>query len=163
MCAGAKVILDLPRTLQVLESLGVPVVGYETNEFPAFFSRESGLQLHHRLETPEEAARLIEMQWDLGVGAGIIFANPPPANCALPRKELESLIAGALESAEAAGVRGKAVTPFLLEGLVRRSGGRTLQTNIALLIHNARVAARVAVAFSARKRQNKGSSGYYGR
>lgn len=155
--SGAKAILDLPRTLEVLETLGVPVVGYGTNEFPAFFSRESGLKLHHRVDTPGEAARMMEMQWDLGMHGGIIFANPLPADLALSRKALESLIAAALASAEASNIRGKAVTPFLLQELARRSGGRTLQANIALLIHNAQVAARIAVAYNAKRRPTRGA------
>jgi pseudouridylate synthase len=158
VCAGAKAILDLPRTVEVLETLGIPVVGYATNEFPAFYSRESGLPLQHRVDAPDEAARLMCIHWDLGwlgqgTTAGILIVNPPPADAALPRDEVESLVAGALESAEAAGIRGKNVTPFLLEELGRKSGGRTLQTNIALLLANARLAAGIAVAYSARKSQ----------
>ena len=156
VCAGAKAILDLPRTVEVLETLGIPVVGYATNEFPAFYSRESGLPLQHRVDTPDEAARLMCIHWDLGwlghgTSAGIVIVNPPPAESALARVEVESLVADALESAEAAGIRGKSVTPFLLEELSRKSGGKTLQTNIALLIANARLAAAIAVAYSARK------------
>ena len=156
VCAGAKAILDLPRTVEVLETLGIPVVGYATNEFPAFYSRESGLPLQHRVDTPDEAARLMCIHWDLGwlghgTSAGIVIVNPPPAESALARVEVESLVADALESAESAGIRGKSVTPFLLEELSRKSGGKTLQTNIALLIANARLAAAIAVAYSARK------------
>jgi pseudouridylate synthase len=158
VCAGAKAILDLPRTVEVLETSGIPVVGYGTNEFPAFYSRESGLPLQHRVDAPDEAARLMCIHWDLGwlgqgSSAGVLIVNPPPADAALPRAEVEALVAEALESAEAAGIRGKAVTPFLLEELGRRSGGRTLQTNIALLLANARLAAEIADAYSARKAQ----------
>jgi pseudouridylate synthase len=158
VCAGAKAILDLPRTVEVLETSGIPVVGYGTNEFPAFYSRESGLPLQHRVDAPDEAARLMCIHWDLGwlgqgTSAGVLIVNPPPADAALPRAEVEALVAEALESAEAAGIRGKAVTPFLLEELGRRSGGRTLQTNIALLLANARLAAEIADAYSARKAQ----------
>jgi pseudouridylate synthase len=158
VCSGAKAILDLPRTVEVLETLGIPVVGYATNEFPAFYSRESGLPLQHRVDAPDEAARLMCIHWDLGwlgqgTTAGMLIVNPPPAESALPRTEIESLVAAALESAESAGIRGKSVTPFLLEELARRSGGKTLQTNIALLIANARLAAGIAVAYSARKSQ----------
>jgi pseudouridylate synthase len=156
VCSGAKAILDLPRTIEVLETLGIPVVGYATNEFPAFYSRESDLPLHHRVDTPDEAARLMCIHWDLGwlgqgTTAGMLITNPPPAENALPRNEIESLISNALESADAAGVRGKSVTPFLLDHLARNSGGKTLQTNIALLVANARLAASIAVAYSARK------------
>jgi pseudouridylate synthase len=156
VCSGAKAILDLPRTVEVLETLGIPVVGYATNELPAFYSRESNLPLQHRVDTPDEAARLMCIHWDLGwlgqgTSAGMLIANPPPAEHALPRAEIESLLCGALDSADAAGIRGKAVTPFLLEHLARNSGGKTLRTNIALLVANARLAARIAVAYSARK------------
>jgi pseudouridylate synthase len=156
VCAGAKAILDLPRTVEVLETLGIPVVGYGTNEFPAFYSRESGLPLQHRVDTPDEAARLMCIHWDLGwLGqgstAGIVIVNPPPAEKALPRAEVESLVTAALESAEAQGIRGKGVTPFLLRELGRNSGGKTLEANIALLHSNARLAASIAAAYSARK------------
>jgi pseudouridine-5'-phosphate glycosidase len=155
VCAGAKAILDLPRTLEVLETLEVPVVGFGTNEFPAFYSRESGLPLLHRVEAPEEAARLMRIQWELGrlgrgANAGIVIAHPPPVESALSLTEVESLVAEALEAAEASGIRGKRVTPFLLQEMARRSGGRTLRANIALLIANAQLAARIAVAYTAR-------------
>jgi pseudouridine-5'-phosphate glycosidase len=154
VCAGAKAILDLPRTVEVLETLGIPVVGYGTNEFPAFYSRESGLSLQHRVDSPDEIARLIRIQWDLGcfgqgTSTGVVIANPPPAESALARDEIESLILSALQAAERAGIRGKSVTPFLLEEVGRTSRGKTLETNIALLINNAKLAAKIAVAYSA--------------
>ena len=149
VCSGAKVILDLPRTLEVLETLGVPVVGYGTSEFPAFYARESGLPLDYRVDTPEEAARLMTVQWALGLSSGIVFGNPPPAGTALSRSEVETLIKGALDSAAAAGIQGKRVTPYLLDHLAKGSRGRTLQTNIGLLVENARIAAQIAVSFSA--------------
>jgi pseudouridine-5'-phosphate glycosidase len=154
VCAGAKAILDLPRTVEVLETLGIPVVGYGTNEFPAFYSWGSGLPLQHRVDSPDDVARLIRIQWDLGCfgqgfSAGIVIVNPPPAESALARAEIESLVVSALEAAELAGIRGKSVTPFLLEEVGRTSRGKTLETNIALLIANARLAARIAVAYSA--------------
>lgn len=160
VCSGAKVILDLPRTVEILETLGVPVAGYSTHEFPAFYSRESGLPLQHRVDTPEEAARLMCIHWDLGrlvqgTTSGILIVNPPPAEKALPRNEVESFICGAVAAAEAAGIRGKAVTPFLLAELARNSGGKTLQTNIALLVANARLAASIAVAYSAQKSSHR--------
>ena len=156
VCAGAKAILDLPRTLEVLETLGVPVVGYGTKEFPAFYSRESGLPLQHRVDTPEDAARLMGLQWELGalgqgVSAGMLIVNAPPLESALPPAEVETLVARALEAAEVAGIRGKRVTPFLLDEVARSSHGKALQTNMALLIANARLAARIAVAYSAQE------------
>jgi pseudouridylate synthase len=146
VCSGAKVILDLPRTLELLETLGVPVVGYGTSKFPAFYVQESGLTLDARVDTPLDAARIITTQSTLGLTSGIVICNPPPAASALPRKQVESLIEDALQSAEAAGIQGKAVTPYLLDYLAKSSGGKTLQTNIDLLINNARVAAQIAVA-----------------
>jgi pseudouridine-5'-phosphate glycosidase len=156
VCSGAKAILDLPRTTEVLETLGIPVVGYGTTEFPAFYSRESGLSLQHRVDSPEEAAKLMCIHWDLGwlgqgTTAGIVIANPPPADVAMARNEVEALVAGAMESADTTGVRGKGVTPYLLKELATKSGGRTLKTNIALLVANARLAAGIAAAYSARK------------
>lgn len=146
VCAGAKAVLDLPRTLELLETLGVPVVGFGTSEFPAFYVASSGLRLNSRVDTPEEAARLISAHSSLGLRSSILFCNPPPAACALARAEVEVLIEKALRSAKAAGIRGKPVTPYLLDFLAIESGGRTLQANIALLEHNARIAARVAMA-----------------
>lgn len=149
VCAGAKAILDLPRTLEALETLGVPVVGYRTNEFPAFYVRESGLPLKARVDSPEEAARLMNAHWETGLSSGIVFCNPPPADCALKKQEVEALVGRALHSAAAAGIRGNGVTPYLLDYLSKESQGRTMETNISLLVHNAGVAAEIAAAYSA--------------
>lgn len=150
VCAGAKAILDLPRTLERLETLGVPVVGVGTAEFPAFYSRESGLATPHTAATPEQAARLLAAQRDLGLG-GVLFVQPPPADEALPREEVEGWIARALDEAEAAAVTGGAVTPFLLQRVSGFSAGRALATNVALLLENARLAARIAGALASRR------------
>ena len=157
VCAGAKAILDLPRTVEVMETLGIPVVGYCTKDFPAFYSRDSGLALQHWADSPQAVAQLIRIQWDLGscgqgFSAGVVIVNPPPAESAVAREEIESLVASALQAAQRAGIRGKSVTPFLLEELGRSSHGKTLSTNIALLINNARLAARIAVEYSAQNR-----------
>jgi pseudouridine-5'-phosphate glycosidase len=149
VCAGAKAILDLPRTLEMLETLGVPVVGYGTSQLPAFYSRESGLALQSRVDSPEEAARLMATQWGLGLTSGMIFANPVPEGSAIGRGELEAMIAKGLVAAAAEKISGKRVTPYLLEALSRGSGGRTLAANVALLLNNARVAALIAVAYGA--------------
>lgn len=149
VCSGAKIILDLPRTLELLETLGVPVVGYQTSQFPAFYVRESGLSLDARVDTPEEAARLISIQLELGLSSGIVFCNPPPVASALDGAQTEALIQSALASAHTQGIRGKAVTPYLLEYLSKASGGATLRANTELLVNNARVAARIAAAYSA--------------
>jgi len=149
VCAGAKIILDLPRTLELLETLGVPVVGYRTSSFPAFYVRESGLGLDLRVDSPEEAAELMCVQSQLGLSSGIVFCNPPPEESSLDRTHTESLIEAALASAHSAGIRGKAVTPYLLSYLSQASGRASLKANIELLVNNAGVAAQIAVARSA--------------
>jgi pseudouridine-5'-phosphate glycosidase len=145
VCAGAKSVLDLGRTLEALETLGVPVVGFRTDEFPAFYSTESGLPLEHRAEEPEEIATILEVQAALRRRQGVLVVQPPPADAAIPRAEVDEWIEVALREAEGSGIRGKDVTPFLLESVARTSQGRTLKTNLALLESNARLAARVAV------------------
>jgi len=156
VCAGAKAILDLPRTLEVLETFGVPVVGYATNDFPAFYSRESGLQLVHRVETPEEAAKVMRHSGDRETAAPARERKRASCSPIPPQRELssarriEAFIAAALRAAEAAGVRGKSVTPYLLQEVARLSGGKTLQANIALLVSNATLAGQIAVSYSAR-------------
>jgi pseudouridine-5'-phosphate glycosidase len=149
VCSGAKIILDLPRTLELLETLGVPVVGFRTSSFPAFYVRESGLNLDLRVESAEEAARLMSIQWQLGLSSGIVFCNPPPESSALDRAQTESLIKTALIAANSEGIRGKAVTPYLLSYLSQASGGATLKANMDLLVSNASVAAQIAVAHTA--------------
>jgi pseudouridylate synthase len=143
VCSGAKAILDLPRTLELLETAGVPVVGYRTSEFPAFYSRTSGLALEHRVDDPGAAVRIIKAQRDLGFQQAVVFCNPPPQ--AMEEREVRGLVDEALRSAASNGISGKAVTPYLLDHLARMSHGRTLETNIALLADNARVAARIAL------------------
>ena len=149
VCAGAKAILDLPRTLEMLETFGVPVVGYRTNKFPAFYVEDSGLPLQARVDTTAEAAQLMQIHWELGLSSGIVFCNPPPSVSALRKQEVDAWITQAVQSAAAEGIRGKAVTPYLLDHLANASGGRTLKTNIALLLHNARLAAQIAKAYGA--------------
>jgi pseudouridine-5'-phosphate glycosidase len=149
VCAGAKAILDLPRTLEILETLGVPVVGYGTNNFPAFYVEDSGLPLQSRVDTPADAARVMQTHWEMGFRSGIVFCNPPPSGSGLRKQEVNAWIAHALQAATAAGIRGKAVTPYLLDYLAKASGGQTLETNVALLVNNARVAAQIAKAYSA--------------
>lgn len=148
VCAGAKSILDLPKTLEVLETQGVPVLGFGTDRFPAFYSIDSGLDLDGRVETAGEAARLINTQRALGLENAIVIANPIPEKHAIPNTEIETWIAQGLAEAEAQGIKGKATTPFLLAHLAASSGGRTLEANIALLENNARVAARIAAALA---------------
>lgn len=147
--AGAKSVLDLARTLEVLETWGVPVVGYRTDDFPAFFCRGSGLALEARVDTPEAAAEIMRAHWGLGLAGGLLFANPIPEGAAIEPEVLETWMEAVLAEAAASGVSGKAVTPFLLARLNGQSGGRTLAANVALLEHNARIGARIAAAYAA--------------
>ena len=148
VCAGAKSILDLPRTLEYLETHGVPVIGYGTDEFPAFYSRHSGLGVDAWVETPEQVARMARARAELGLAAALLVCVPVPASDELPAGEAEAAIARAVEEAEAAGVSGKALTPFLLSRLVELTGGRARRANEALLLNNGRVAARIARALA---------------
>jgi len=146
--AGAKAFLDLPRTVEYLETLGVPVLGLQTDEFPAFYSRTSGVPLPHRVESTAEAAAVARAAWDLGHPGGLVLAVPIPKEAAMPREALEAAIDAGLAEAEAAGVRGAAVTPFILGRLVDATGGSTLDANVALAVNNARVAADLATALA---------------
>lgn len=150
VCAGAKAILDLPRTLEVLETHGVPVIGYQTDAFPAFYTRSSGLPVDVRLDTPEQVARVMAAKWSLGLEGGLLVAAPVPVDHAMQPEEIDTVIEQSLQEAERRGIRGKEVTPFLLANIVRRTGGRSLETNVALVKHNAEVGAAVAVAYADR-------------
>lgn len=146
--SGAKAILDLPATLERLESAGVPVIGYGTDDFPAFYSRRSGLSLEARVDTPHEVAEIAQARDELGLKAALLVTIPVPEEEEVPTALLEEALAKALEMAEAQGVRGAALTPFLLGQLNESTQGRTLKANIALLKNNARVAAEVALALA---------------
>ena len=148
VCAGAKSILDLPRTLEVLETEGVPVIGFGTDEFPAFFTRSSGLSVPHRVDSAAELAAVVRAQRDLGLPGGILVTNPVPAADEVPAAEIGAHIERALADADAAGVAGGDVTPFLLGRIVELTGGRSLAANIALVRGNAAVAADLAVALA---------------
>jgi pseudouridine-5'-phosphate glycosidase len=149
VCAGAKSILDLPRTLELLETKGVPVVGYGTKEFPAFYSRRSGLAVDARADTPEDVAQMARARDTLGLVTALLVCVPVPEADELPAEEAEEAIARAVEEAESLGVGGKELTPFLLARLVELTGGQARRSNEALLINNARVAARIARALAA--------------
>lgn len=151
VCSGAKAILNLPATLEMLETSGVPVIGYQTDDFPAFYSRESGLKTPLRAETPQEVANIANTHWKLGFHTSVLVVVPPPAESALPREHMEALITTALQQAEAEGVRGSAVTPYLLSKITELSGGESLRTNLALLSNNARIAAQIAVVLPEEK------------
>jgi pseudouridine-5'-phosphate glycosidase len=144
--AGAKAILDIPRTLEVLETLGVPVVCFDTPEFPAFYSRSSGLPAPLRVNTPEEVAAVLAAQRDLRLPQGILVAQPVPVGEEIPRETMEAWIARALDELGKRQVSGKAVTPFLLSRIVDLSGGASLETNVKLFLHNVRLACRIASA-----------------
>ncbi|NOX23293.1 MAG: pseudouridine-5'-phosphate glycosidase [Actinobacteria bacterium] len=148
VCAGAKSILDLPNTLEALETAGVPVVGYQTDEFPAFFSRGSGLPVSVRLDTPAGIAAMLDAHWGFGMNAGVVVANPISEDDALPLADVDRIVAEALVAAETQGVTGKDITPFLLAYLNDSSGGATLQANIALVLSNATLAAQIAAELS---------------
>ncbi|MGH2374242.1 MAG: pseudouridine-5'-phosphate glycosidase [Gemmatimonadales bacterium] len=144
VCAGAKAILDLPRTVEMLETLGVPVFGLQTNEFPAFYRRSSGLSVDSRMETIEELASAMRTHFALGLGTGVLIANPIPASDELPTETYERALETALSDAERQDVRGRSVTPFLLERLRALSKGESVRANLALLMNNARVGAQLA-------------------
>lgn len=148
VCAGMKSILDIPKTLEYLETMRVPVVAYGTDAFPAFFARESGLQADHRLDTPEELAAAISGHMALGTGTGFLIANPIPQDAAIPSAEIDGVIAEAVEEAARQGIARKEVTPFLLDRINRATEGRSLKANIALVLNNAGLAARIAAAIS---------------
>lgn len=145
VCSGAKSILDLPRTLEVLETLGVPVLGLGTSELPAFYARGSGLAIP-ALRDVAAAAAMLRRQAALGWPSGVVIANPPPAELALPSDTVERLVEEALAACRAAGIAGKDETPFVLAHMARASGGRTVALNEALVLANAGLAARIAVA-----------------
>src|SRR5262249_24650363 len=145
VCAGAKNILDLPQTLELLETLGVPVVGYRTDTFPAFYVRSSGLPVSARVETPEAAARLIAGHFARG-GGGVVLGQPVAEAVALSESEFSAALDEAHRRAEAQDIRGPALTPFLLAQLAEITGGRSLAANRELIVANARLAAQVAAA-----------------
>jgi pseudouridine-5'-phosphate glycosidase len=148
VCAGAKAILDLGATLEYLETSGVPVVGYQTDEFPAFYSRSSGLPVSVRVDSPDAVVRLAKAHWEMGMTSALLVTVPPPVEVALTQQEVETAINQALEEAFTAGVHGQAVTPFLLKRVGELTDGATLRSNLGLLRNNARVAAQIASQLS---------------
>jgi len=148
VCAGAKSILDIPKTLELLESLGVPVLGYRTHDFPAFYARTSGRKTDRRCDTAADVARLIAAQRRLGFG-GLLVANPIPVEYALDADAIEREIAAAVAAAAASGIAGAALTPFLLGRLNEATGGSSLAANIALVRNNVAVAGEIALAYAA--------------
>lgn len=145
--AGVKSILDIGLTLEALETLGVPVVGYGTDEFPSFYSRRSGHPAPLRADTVEELAAMMRAKWDLGLAGAISIANPVPAEDEIPGEEISGLVDQALAECDERGIHGKDITPFLLGRIVELSAGRSLETNIALVRNNARLGAALAVTY----------------
>lgn len=142
--AGAKALLDLPKTLEVLETRGVPVIGYRTDEFPAFWSRNSGLKTPLRMDSAEEIAAFLKIKWEMGLTGGVLVANPVQADAEIPAAEMSGFITQAVSEAEQRGISGKAVTPWILGRIVELTDGASLRTNIALAQANARLAAEIA-------------------
>ncbi|HKQ57022.1 MAG TPA: pseudouridine-5'-phosphate glycosidase [Candidatus Eisenbacteria bacterium] len=158
VCAGAKAVLDLPRTVEMLESLGVPVYGLGTDEFPAFYRRGSGLPVDRRFDDVESLARAIDIHDTLGLGTGTVVANPIPEEHEMPVELYETALATALAEAAERKVRGRDVTPFLLDRIRELTEGKTVFSNLALLAHNARVAGRLSGALIALKGPRRGRS-----
>lgn len=148
VCAGAKAILDLPATLEVLETQGVLVAGYQTDDLPAFYSPDSGLPLDARFDSPEQVAVAAQAQWGLGINSGLLVVQPIPSVDGIPSAEMDVAIHQAVEEANRQGISGPSTTPFLLARVKELSGGRSMQANLSLLRNNARLAAQIAAAFS---------------
>jgi pseudouridylate synthase len=148
VCAGAKSILDLGLTLEYLETQGVPVVGYRTDEFPAFYTRSSGLKLEHGQDSALEIARMLRAKWDAGLSGGVVVANPIPEEHSMDPAVIDRAIERALSEASAQGVRGKDTTPFLLARVSELTGGESLESNIALVRGNAALAAQIAAEYA---------------
>jgi pseudouridylate synthase len=154
VCAGAKAILDLSATLEYLETMSVPVVGYGTDEFPAFYSRNSGLDVNVRLDRAQEIVEFAMAHWSTGLQSAVLVANPVPGTDAIPRAEMDPIINQASKEAKEKGIHGQKLTPFLLDRISDLTKGRSMQANLSLLLSNARVAAQIAHAWrTATKRQ----------
>ena len=151
VCAGAKAILDLPATLEYLETMSVPVVGYGTDEFPAFYSRESGLDVSVRCDSPEEVVSFAKAHWETGLQSAVLVANPVQEADAISRSEMEPFIEQVNREAHGQGIHGKEVTPFLLQRITELTAGKSMKTNLALLLNNARLAAQIAKSLRERE------------
>ena len=148
VCSGAKAILDLPATREWLETHGIPVLGWKTDKMPAFYSRSSELEVDQRVESPEEVSRIADARREMGLPAAMLVVVPIPEEFEIETAEVEALIGSALSEADTQGIKGKQLTPFLLDALAQKSGGKTLAANVALLENNARVAAEIAKALN---------------
>lgn len=148
VCAGAKMILDIGRTLEYLETMGVPVLGLGTSDFPAFYCRRSGFGVDFNAKTPLDVAKIAKAKWDMGLGGGLLIGNPVPEEYAMDFDKMSAVIDRVLRMADEAGVKGKDITPFMLAHIVEETGGDSLKTNIQLAFNNARAASRIAVELS---------------
>src|SRR3990172_5924034 len=153
VCAGAKAILDLPATLEYLETMGVPVVGFNTKEFPAFYSRESGLGVSVNLDTPEDIVDFAKTHWDAGMQSAVLVANPVPVGDAISKSEMEPVIGKASKEAQEKKIHGKELTPFLLQRINELTKGKSVRANLSLLLNNARLAAQIAGAWRNREKK----------
>lgn len=148
VCAGVKAILDLPATVEYFETAGVPILGYKTEAFPAFYSIDSGLPVNLRVDSPEEVAAVAKAHWGQGLNSGLLVVVPPPEDHAVPSEIIEEAVGKALKEANQRGIRGQAMTPFLLARMSGLTGGASLQANLSLLHNNARVAASIALVMA---------------
>ncbi|HUF00678.1 MAG TPA: pseudouridine-5'-phosphate glycosidase [Anaerolineales bacterium] len=153
VCAGAKAILNLPATLEYLETMGVPVVGYGTDDFPAFYSRESGLDVSVKLDSPQEIADFAKVHWGTGLQSAVLVANPVPGPESISKDEMEPLIEKASKEAKEKGIQGKEITPFLLGRINELTNGKSIRANLALLLNNAHLAAQIAIAWRRNERR----------
>ena len=153
VCAGAKAILNLYATLEHLETMAVPVVGYQTNNFPAFYSRDSGLKISASLVTPDEIVKFAQAHWSMGMNSAVLVAQPVPAGEAIPNAEIDKWIAQASKEAMAKNIYGQALTPFLLGRINELSEGKSLRANLSLLLNNARLAAQIAKSMALMERR----------
>ena len=156
VCAGAKAILDLPATLEYLETMSVPVVGYGTDDFPAFYSRKSGLDVSVRLDTPQDIVDFAKAHWNTGMQSAVLVANPVPAGDAIPTSEMEPIIEQASKEAQEKKIRGKELTPFLLQRISDLTKGRSMRANLALLLNNAHLASQIAHALRTTEKRRLG-------
>jgi len=149
VCAGAKAILDLPATLEYLETMSVPVIGFGTDDFPAFYSRKSGLEVTENLDNPQDIIDFAKAHWDAGLQSAVLVANPVPERDAIPKEEIEPLIKQANQEAHEQEIRGKELTPFLLQKITELTKGKSMRANLSLLLNNARLAAQIAKSLRA--------------
>ncbi len=149
VCAGAKAILDIPATLEYLETMSVPVIGFGTDKFPAFYSRESGLNVSIKLNTPQEIVEFAKAHWNTGLQSAVLIANPVPTADAIPSSEIEPAIEKASKEAKEKKIHGKDLTPFLLQRINELTKGKSMRANLSLLLNNARLAAQIAKAWRA--------------